>query len=374
MTEPWGGAGDGTEDRGDSYAYLVRAKRLADHGRPADSREAVEWALAHAAADDADVLVLAGVVLLALGDAHAALATGLRAHEADPGGWEPYVLTADAYRLLGRTADAVVAARRAVSLAPREAEARVSLARALGATRGLRGIPRAHRAELAENARLAVELGAAPDLVTPATPRWPTLLPIAVAVAALIALPAAGALAVVVGLGLLAAAALGLRIAEARAAGTSPVARLHTMRAVARAELAADPGRARAAVAHATAALPALPLPATGLACAAGAEGRPWPLWAVTGAAAAVPVAAALGARLLSWWYGPAFTRVYLRPARPLGYGLAAVIVLGGASVAQSALAPSAHPAWALLFAAHALSLATGITAAAITLARLNRT
>src|SRR4051812_14141612 len=83
---------DAFVERNGSAGYLLRAWVLTQERRPAQAREAVDWALALAGpAETADVFVLAGVVLLSLDEPHAALTVALRASGADPDGWEPSV-------------------------------------------------------------------------------------------------------------------------------------------------------------------------------------------------------------------------------------------------------------------------------------------
>jgi hypothetical protein len=351
------GPGPGTPD---SYEYLVRAKALVDGRRPAEAREAVDWALAHAGRDDSDVLVLAGVLLLMLGDAHAALSVGMRAR-----GWEAQVLIADACRFLERREDAVAAARRAVALAPDEAEAHVALWRALAAS----GRSRGHRAELAATARLAVELGAEPRQFT--APRgWLRAVPVLVALGVVLFLD---------GWALLAALAVGAVLAaslwllQARRSGTSASGRLQSMRALTRSELAHDPARARTAALNATAFLPALPFAATAFPCAAGGDGEPWSTWAVTGAAGGAVAALFLGARVLRWWYGEAFMRRELLPSRAVALQLAGVALLVGGTLALSLAGTTSGAWWTALFLAHVLWFFAGLGLAFGVLARDRR-
>jgi hypothetical protein len=328
---------------GESYDYLVRARILAERRQAAQSREAVDWALAHAEPGDVDVPVVAGMVLLMLGDAHAALTVGLRASASGPGRWEPYVLVADAYRLLDRRSDSVAAARRAVALAPQEAEAHVALARALGEGRR-------HRAERAAAAARAVELGADPAQV--ARRRW-TWLPVAVPAVCVVLPLIAGGWALGVALLGLALTAAALRVAEVRWSGTTLTARLQSVRALARAELAADPDRPRRTVLNTGALLAVLPFAATGFACAAGAHGRPWPAWLA--ALAVLGAGAVLGGLVLAvrWWYGADFVRRHILPSRMTSVHLLAAAVLMGTTLALSLAEPRSPWWWTGAFAAH---------------------
>lgn len=328
----------------DSYDYLVRAKALADERRPTEAREAVGWALAHAGSDDTEVLILAGIVLLVLGDAHAALSVALRAAEAEPDGWEPQALAADAYGMLERTPDAVAAARRAVALAPGEAEAQVALWRALAGS-GRRG----RRAELDAVARRAVELGADPARFRKPF-LWLKVIP-PLASAALVCLFDDWSLAAVLAVG--AVLATGLWVAQARRSGTSASGRVLSMRSLARAEIAADPSRAGVAANHCTALLPLLPFVTTGLAAADGADGDPWSTWSVGFAAGGAVVVLLAGARAVSWWYGEAFLRGDLLPSRVAALQLGAVAALVGGALALSLAGTVRTGWWLALFLAH---------------------
>ena len=107
--------------------------------------------------------MLAGVVLLSLDEAHAALTVALRAAGADPDGWEPSVLLSDVYRRLGRVPDAVAAARRAVAVAPARGRGAggagpLAVGRAAGCSAGYRA-------------------GTAPSTGRPPSARWPWARP-----------------------------------------------------------------------------------------------------------------------------------------------------------------------------------------------------
>lgn len=346
----------------DSYGYLVRAKALADERRPAEAREALDWALAHAEGDDVDVLILAGVILLMLGDAHAALSVGLRAGES----WEAQVLVADACRFLERIPDAVAAARRAVALAPDEPEAHVALWHALAQYRTFAGVPERTRAELAATALRAEELGADPGQFT--KPRiWLRFLPVVVALVVVLTLDGPVLVAVLAGGALLAA---GLWLLQTRRSGATASGRVQSMRALARAELARDPGKARLAVLNLSAPLPVLPFAATAFPCAAGADGDPWSTWAVFCAAGSAALAVLLAARAVRWWYGDAFLRRELLPSRVVALHLAAAALLVGGTLALS-LAGTTSPAWwKALFIGHFLWFFAGLGISVRLLAR----
>ncbi|MDX6314032.1 MAG: hypothetical protein QOF44_3496 [Streptomyces sp.] len=346
----------------DSYAYLVRAKALADERRVAEAREAVDWALAHAGPGDVDVLVLAGVILLMVGDAHAALSVALRAADAEPDSWEAQVLRADACRILDRIPDAVAAARRAVALAPDEAEAYVALWRALARTR------KGH-AELAGTARRAVELGADPEQFG-SSRWWLHYIPLVVA-AVMIRYVHGWALAAALagGAGLAAA----LWVVQARSSGSTPSGRLLSMRALARAELDRDPAKARIAALGTTSVLSFLPLTTTGFACAAGGDGAPWSTWAVGAAAGGAVVAVLVGARAVGWWYGTAFLRRDIPASGFAALQLGVVGVLVGCSVALSLLGTTSVGWWTALAAAHFLWVFVGFGLTVVGLRRERR-
>jgi tetratricopeptide (TPR) repeat protein len=311
---------DAFVERNGSAGYLLRAWVLAQEQRPAEAREAVDWALALAGPDEtADVFVLAGVVLLALDEAHAALTVALRAQGADPDGWEPSVLLSDVYRRLGRVADAAAAARRAVALAPHEAEAQVALARSLSAGRGLFGrMPRRQRGEYTYAVERALTLGAEPgQLVAPRAGvvvggvglalfwgvqlyrlesggRWQLLAAGAVLAATLVLVAF-------------------LVVSGTRRSGVGARTRLRAIRATTRTEMVGDDWLWRIAAVQVAAALPAPVLVTAGLAADRGRRGEPWPLWAVAPVTAVglAGVAAVLaGTR---WWYGAGFARRIVR-------------------------------------------------------------
>jgi hypothetical protein len=353
----------------DSYEYLVRAKALADVRRAAEAREAVDWALAHAEGDDVDVLVLAGVILLMLGDAHAALSVALRAVQAEPDAWEPQVLIADASRFLERIPDAVAAGRRAVALAPDEAEAQVALWRALAEVRTFTGVPRQTRAELAATARRAEELGADPEQFT--KPRlWLKLIPF-LAAFGLIRFTAGWTLVAVLAIGALLGAALWLL--QARRSGATASGRVQSMRALARTELAHDPAKSRTAVLNITGFLPALPFAATAFPCAAGSDGDPWSTWSVTFAAGGAVVVLLLAARAVRWWYGEEFFRNDLLPSRVTVLHLGAVTLLVGGTLAFSLTGTTSTGWWLALVIGHFLWFFAGLGLSVGLLARDQR-
>lgn len=346
----------------DSYAYLVRAKALADERRAAEAREAVDWALAHAEPGEVDVLVLAGVILLMVGDAHAALSVALRAADAEPDSWEAQVLRADACRILDRIPDAVAAARRAVALAPDEAEAYVALWRALARTRKGRG-------ELAGTARRAVELGADPAQFG-SSGWWLHYIPLVVAAILIRYVHGWVLVAVLAGGALLGGA---LWIVQARKSGSTASGRLLSMRALARAELAADPAKVRTAALQATSPLPFLAFATTGLACAAGGDGDPWSTWAVGSVAGAALVALLVGARALRWWYGSAFLRRDIPASGFAALQLGAAGALVGGSLALSLLGTTSTGWWTAMTAAHFLSVIIGFALTVVALQRERR-
>lgn len=353
----------------DSYEYLVRAKALADDRRAAEAREAVDWALAHAEGDDVDVLVLAGVILLILGDAHAALSVALRAAQAEPDGWEPQVLIADASRFLERIPDAVAAGRRAVALAPDEPEAQIALWRALAEFRTIRGVPKQIRAELAATARRAEELGVDPEQFTKPS-LWLKLIPFAVAFG-LIRLASGWALAAVLVIGALLGAALWLL--QAHRSGATASGRVQSMRALSRTEIAHDPAKSRTAVINITACLPLLPFVATAFPCAAASDGDPWSTWSVTFAVGGAVVVLLLAARAVRWWYGEEFLRRELVPSRPAALHLGAVALLLGGTLALSLAGTTSTDWWLALVIGHFLWLFTGLGLSVGLLARDQR-
>ncbi|MFI0720093.1 tetratricopeptide repeat protein [Streptomyces sp. NPDC021224] len=353
--------GDAFVERNGSAGYLLRAWVLAQERRPAEAREAVDWALALAGpAEAADVFVLAGVVLLSLDEVHDALIVALRAGGADPDGWEPAVLLSDVYRRLGRVPDAVAAARRAVELAPREAEAQVALARSLSAGRGILGrIPRRLRAEHRAAVERSLLLGADPGQLQ--APRA-GILTGGVAVAVLWAIQlyrietgddwqfvAAGAVLLVTALLLVVLVRL-----HSRRTGTGAVARMRGIRATVRTELATDDRLRRLRAAHVGAVIPVAPLLTTGLVADRAWRRELWPLWAalpVTAAGAAGVVLALVG---VHWWYGPDFTR---RTFLFSWFGRLQIVmpaVLLGAGLAGALAASATRATWRDLALAHA--------------------
>ncbi|MFF7213436.1 hypothetical protein ACFZAU_23340 [Streptomyces sp. NPDC008238] len=350
--------------RNGSFGYLVRARVFAYERRADRSREAVDWALAHAEPGDPDPPLLAGLVLLMLGDAHAALGLGLRAAAARPREWRAQVLVADACRMLSRRPEAVAAARRAVLIAPREAEAHVALARALDLS-----LRPAARAERRTAVARALELGAAPSDVAGGR-RWPRFVP-ALLVAALVLFADPWVLAG--GTAALAVLAGALWLLQARRSGSTGRGRLQAVRALARAELHGDPARARAAALTAGALLPVLPFAATGLAAASAADGTPWPLPAVLGVAAGAVVVLLAAARAVRWWYGDAFLQRHFLPGRHAVLQLTAVVALIGTVVALSVAGATSTALWSAVTVAHVLWCVVGMLIPVLALNRARR-
>ncbi|WP_141726406.1 tetratricopeptide repeat protein, partial [Actinacidiphila rubida] len=351
---------DAFVERNGSAGYLLRAWVLTQERRPVAAREAVDWALAHAGPGEAaDVFVLAGVVLLSLDEAHAALTVALRASGADPDGWEPSVLLSDVYRRLGRQPDAVAAARRAVAAAPHEAEAQVALARSLSSGRGLTGrIPRRHRAEHAAVVRRALELGADPAQLT--APRggmviggiglalfWATQL-YRIETGGTWQLIAGGAVIAVT----LVIIALVAR-AGTRRSGVTLRARLRGIRATTRTEMAGDTWLWRISAVHVSASLPLPVLLTTGLVADRGWHGQHWPLWA-----ASLATLTGLGAVLLlvaavPWWYGGALARRIVQYGGLFRLHLCAAAALSGGTLALATRGDATRGQWAALAVAH---------------------
>jgi hypothetical protein len=369
---------DAFVERNGSAGYLLRAWVLTQERRPVEAREAVDWALALAGpGETADVFVLAGVVLLSLDEAHAALTVALRAAGADPDGWEPPVLLSDVYRRLGRLPDAVAAARRAVAVAPREAEAQVALARSLSASRGLLGrMPRRHRAEHGAAVERALKLGADPAQLV--APRGGVLLGgIGLAVfwgVQLYRIESGGTWQLIAAGAVLAATFVLIAFvvkAGAKRSGISARTRLRGIRATTRTEMVGDDWLWRVAAVQLAAVLPLPVLLTTGLAADRGwRTGGVWPVWAVAPLAAAGLGAVAgllAGAR---WWYGDLYTRRMLRYAWLVRLQLAVVALLAGGTLALAACghrSVSGH-AWAALTVAHvAWTMGGGLAALLLT-------
>jgi hypothetical protein len=360
FTEAHALVGDAFVERNGSAGYLLRAWILAQEKRGAEAREAVDWALAIAGPlEAADVFVLAGVVLLSLDEAHAALTVALRASGIDPGGWEPSVLLSDVYRRLGRVPDAVVAARRAVALAPHEAEAQVALARSLSSGRSLFGrVPQRHRPEHQAAVERALMLGADPGQLVGARGGamaggfvlalfWGIQLyrmerggPWQFVAAGVALLATFVLIAVVLTVG-------------SRRSGTGARARLRGIRATTRTEMAGDDWLWRISAAHVGAALPVPPLVTTGLVADRAWRDGPWPLWAVaamTGTGVAGELLLLGGVR---WWFGPEFSRrafVYSWQGR---FQLVVSFALLAATTALAARGDVPRATWADLASAH---------------------
>lgn len=351
---------DAFVERNGSAGYLLRAWVLTQERRPAQAREAVDWALAIAGpAEAADVFVLAGVVLLSLDEAHAALTVALRASGADPDGWEPSVLLSDVHRRLGRVPDAVAAARRAVAVAPDEAEAQVALARSLSAGRGPLGrIPRRHRAEHRAAAERALALGATPGQLT--APRggaviggfglalfWGIQL-YRIETGGTWQLVAAG-IVLVVTFALIAF----LVKSGTRRSGISARTRLRGIRATTRTSMVGDDWLWRISAVHLCAALPVPVLLTTGLVADRAWRGGGWPLWAdgllaCTGFGAVVLLLVGI-----PWWYGGMFARRILRYAGLLRCQLAVASLLIGATLALAVQGGVSRDVWAYMAGAH---------------------
>ncbi|WNI15736.1 hypothetical protein [Actinacidiphila sp. ITFR-21] len=369
---------DAFVERNGSAGYLLRAWVLTQERRSAAARESVDWALAIAGpAEAADVFVLAGVVLLSLDEAHAALTVALRAGGADPDGWEPSVLLSDVYRRLGRIPDAVVAARRAVAVAPYEAEAQVALARSLSATRGLLGrLPRRHRTEHESAVERAMTLGVDPGQLT--APRGGALvggLGLALFWAVqLYRIETGDTWQLIAGGAVLAATAVLLAVlvrAGTRRSGVGARTRLRGIRATSRTELTGDDWLWRIGAVHVGALLPLPVLFGTGLVADRAWRGHDWPLWAAVTAAVA-----GLGGLLLTllgvrWWYGAWLAGRMLRYGRLVPVQLGAVGLLAGTTLALTARGHTPRWEWAVLAVAHLGWAVVGWATALMLAARL---
>lgn len=369
---------DAFVERNGSAGYLLRAWVLAQEQRPADAREAVDWALAIAGpAEAADVFVLAGVVLLSLDEAHAALTVALRATGADPDGWEPSVLLSDVYRRLGRTPDAVAAARRAVAVAPREAEAQVALARSLSAGRSPLGrIARRHRAEHRAAAESALALGAAPGQLV--APRGGAVLGgvgLAVFLGVQLYRIETGGTWELIAAGIVFAVTFALIATlvnmSSRRSGVSARTRLRGIRATTRTELIGDEWLWRIAAVHVAALLPVPVLVTTGLVADRAWRGDPWPLWAAVLLSAAGLAAVAVILLGVPWWYGAMFTRRILHYGGLVRVQLTAVALLIGNTLALAARGRAATGTWAYVAGAHLTWTVGGWLAATVLSFRL---
>ena len=369
---------DAFVERNGSAGYLLRAWVLAEERRPADAREAVDWALALAGpAEAAEVFVLAGVVLLALDEAHAALTVALRAYGADPDGWEPSVLLSDVYRRLGRLPDAVAAARRAVAAAPREAEAQVALARSLSASRGLTGrIPRRHRAEHATAVRSALGLGADPRHLT--APRGGMVIGgVGLALfwgTQLYRIETGGTWQLIAGGAVLALTFVIIAFvvrAGTRRSGITARARLRGIKATTRTEMAVDDWLWRISAVHVSAALPVPVLLTTGLVADRGWHGHPWPLWAAALAALTGLCAVLLALSAVLWWYGSALARRILHYGGLVRMHMAAAAGLAGGTMALANRGDATRGQWAFLAVAHLAWVVGGWITALVMAGRL---
>lgn len=370
---------DAFVERNGSAGYLLRAWVLAQEQRPAEARDAVDWALAIASpAEAGDVFVLAGVVLLSLDEAHAALTVALRATGADPDGWEPSVLLSDVYRRLGRIPDAIAAARRAVTLAPREAEAQIALARSLSAGRGVFGrIPRRNRAEHRAAAERALTLGAAPGQLV--VPRGGAVLGgvgLAVFLGVQLYRIETGGTWELVAAGIVFGVTFGLigvlAAMGSRRSGVSARTRLRGVRATTRTEMVGDEWLWRIAAVHVATVLPLPALLTTGLVADRAWRGAPWPLWSVALLSAAG--LAAVCAVLLSvpWWYGEMFARRILRYAGLVRLQLTATGLLIGGTLALAVRGRTSTEAWAPVALGHLFWTVGGWLAASVFSARLH--
>jgi tetratricopeptide (TPR) repeat protein len=367
-------ADDGFVERNGSFGYLVRARIFAYERRGTESREAVDWALAHAEPGDSDAPVLAGLVLLMLGDAYAALAVGARAAHAAPGDWRLQVLVSDAYRSMSRTDESAAAARRAVALAPDEAEAHLALGRALAEYRTMVGRPKKYRQQQQEAFRRAAELGADAERFNHPrgglsfVPGLVVLAGVAVAANTGVGPWAIGGVVVV-----LAALCGVLWFVQSGWSGTSSVSRLQAMRAFARAELADDGAKARLKAWEMTFFLPGLPFLATGFLTAAGSGGHPWPAWAGVPAAAGATLLPAGLALVLRWWYGGPLLRAESLCSRLVRFHLTVVCLLVGVSAGLSMAGMASRAAWTALFAAQFVWFFAGGLGTAVVLGRERR-
>lgn len=349
-----------------SIGYLLRAYVYALRGHRGESREATDWALLHLEGDPVDILCLAGQVLLALGDEHRAVTIGQRATAAAPEDWRPRVLLADAYRELDRIADSVALARRAVALAPDEVETHLALARSLSLQHGLPRLPGSRRrrqtAERDDAWARAAELGADPRTLSTSPPWWRRMRWLPGAVIFL-------GVQVVVGidwrLGLLLLAAITVALAglwwvAVRRTGVRPADRVQAARAAARAELVADPARARAVELAVAVALALAPFFTTGFAAASAADGAPWPVL-LTLAVGLVTGVAVLGLGLLvRWWYGEHTLHSHLLRSRFIEGRLVLVLLLSGGTVGLALGGVSGQLWWHALFLAHLVCFAVG--------------
>ncbi|SEG78681.1 Tetratricopeptide repeat-containing protein [Actinacidiphila yanglinensis] len=369
---------DAFVERNGSAGYLLRAWVLAQEQRPADAREAVDWALAIASSAEAgDVFVLAGVVLLSLDEAHAALTVALRATGADPDGWEPSVLLSDVYRRLGRIPDAIAAARRAVALAPQEAEAQVALARSLSAGRGVFGrIPRRNRAEHRAAAERALMLGAAPgQLVVPRGGAVLGGMGLAVLLGVQLYRIETGGAWELVAAGIVFGvtfALIGVLVTmSSRRSGVSTRSRLRGVRATTRTEMVGDAWLWRIAAVHIAAVLPLPALLTTGLVADRAWRGAPWPLWAAALLAAAGLTAVSALLVAVPWWYGEMFARRILRHAGLVRLQLTATGLLIGGTLAVAVRGRVSTGTWASVALAHVVWTIGGWLAAAVLSGRL---
>ncbi|MFG1805867.1 hypothetical protein [Streptomyces sp. NPDC049040] len=353
--------GDAFVERNGSAGYLLRAWVLAQEKRGPEAREAVDWALALAGPGEAaDVFVLAGVVLLSLDEVHDALIVALRATGTDPDGWEPAVLLSDVYRRLGRAPDAVAAARRAVDIAPQEAEAQVALARSLSSGRSVLGrIPRRLRAEHRMAVERSLMLGADPGQLQ--APRAGVVTG-GLAVGLLWAIQlyrletgdnwqfiAAGVVLLVTAVLL----TVVVRV-HSRRTGTGARARLRGIRATVRMELAADDRLWQIRAAHVGAAIPMAPLLTTGLIADRAWRREMWPLWAAVPVTVAGAAGVALAVVGVHWWYGAEFTRRVFAFSWFGRLQLVVPALLLGATLAAAVAGSAARSTWRDLALAHA--------------------
>ncbi|WP_037907145.1 tetratricopeptide repeat protein [Actinacidiphila yeochonensis] len=370
---------DAFVERNGSAGYLLRAWVLAQEQRPADARDAVDWALAIAGpAEAADVFVLAGVVLLAMDEPHAALTAALRASGTDPDGWEPKVLLSDVYRRLGRPADAVAAARRAAAMAPHEVEAHVALARSLWAERGFLGrIPRRSRAEHRAAARRALALGAAPGQLV--APRGGALFGgVGLALFAAVQLYRVGTGdtwgLLAAGVGLAVAVVLVVMAARtgARRTGVSALARITGIRATVRTELVGDPWLWRIAAVRTALLMPLPALVTTGLVADRAWQGHPVPAWAATLLAVAGLTGVSALVLAVPWWYGGMYARRILRYGGFVRTQLTVVGLLAGGTLALAVRGAAVSGLWAAAAVAHFVWTVGGWLTGAVLVSRFH--
>lgn len=342
--------------RAGSLGYLLRAYVYALQGQHARSREAVDWALLLREGDPVDVLCLAGHVLLSLGDEHRAVSIAQQATAAAPDDWRPRVLLADAYRDLDRIAESVAAARRAVALAPHEADTHLALARSL--TLRPRGNHDERQRAWAAAEQLGADVGEAAGAADAASARiawWRRLrwLPGVLIFVVLQALAAVDWRLAVALIGVLVTALAVLWMLGARRTGVRLGDRVQAARTASRAELAADPGGERYALLTAVVGLPVVPFATTGFLTAAAADGAPWSADRAVLAALAVGAVLCGMAALVRWWHGEDFLRRVVLRSPLTEVRLVAVLLLSGGAIGLSLAGVGTGVWWDALFFAH---------------------